>query len=182
MSPEENRSENTESLSVSVPAAPRKLWANFSYSNIRSVFKERLEEEKESVSSAKPRTASVLWRIISESKSPWYYWYKGNKMVAIQAWAVSFLIMFAFALLATGSFAKAIIYVLIGVALENMLLVLIPIIVVVDYWLPIIPDSLYSILITPILIAALSAFVLNRLAVYIVVHSKDRSAYDTDEE
>ncbi len=148
--------------------------ANFSWANIVSIFKEEFAEGDRSKSAFR-RTLSLLWRIVKLSKNPWYYWYTGSKLVAVQAWVVSFFTMFSVAALASGGgFLITIIYILLGVALESIALVVIVVALIADYYLPI-PDQIYSMLLIPVFWAAFFAFIINRLSVFVVLHSKSRN-------
>ncbi len=147
------------------------LKQNFSISNVSSVFREQMGSADLSKRRSGTRVFSVIWTMIRESRNPWYYWYTGSKAVAVQAWVVSFLIMFMTAVLLTGGLVRALIYVLVGVALESLALIVLPLVFLIDYYFPF-PDQLYPTLIYPILISALVALIFNRVAVFIVLHSR----------
>jgi hypothetical protein len=114
----------------------------------------------------------ALWVMIKESRSPWYYWYTGSRIVAIQAWIVSFLVMSLGAVVATGGVIQALIYVLIGIALESLALILVPILLLIDFYIPF-PDALYPFLIIPVFVSAFFAVIINRVSVFVIFHSRD---------
>jgi hypothetical protein len=124
--------------------------------------------------SAFRRAFTLLWHVVKQSKNPWYYWYTGSKIVAIQAWLVSFCTMFAVAAFASsGGLFVTLIYILLGVALESIAIVIILVALIADHYLPI-PDQSYSKLLLPVLVSAFFAFVLNRLSVFTILHFRSK--------
>ena len=97
-----------------------RLRLNFSFSNVISVFSEQMQYAKGHRGTKLSKLLLTLWVMIKESRNPWYYWYTGSRIVAIQAWIVSFLVMSLCALVTTGGMMQALIYVLIGIALESL--------------------------------------------------------------
>lgn len=144
---------------------------NFSPTNVASVVKADLGEGS-GTRSVFRRFLTFVRHIVLQSKNPWYYWYTGSKFVAIQAWLVSFCIMFAVAALASGGgLWKTLLYIFLGLALESLAIVVFLIALIADYHFPI-PDWIYDDLILPVLISAVIAFVINRFSVFVVLHTR----------
>jgi len=173
MEDEKKSEERREKTTRQVSSAIYELRNNFSYGNMASVFKDEISEVKRAERSKLKQVLLFFWEIVRASRNPWYYWYTGSRMVAIQAWIVSFIVMLVVAVSVTGGdIFKALIYVLIGVALESIALIAIPLAFLIDLKFSWIPDDWYPDLIVPVLISGLGAFVLNRLSVFIVLHSQ----------
>ncbi|MBT5155947.1 MAG: hypothetical protein HOM44_17815 [Gammaproteobacteria bacterium] len=149
-----------------------RLRLNFSFSNVISVFSEQMQYAKGHRGTKLSKLLLTLWVMIKESRNPWYYWYTGSRIVAIQAWIVSFLVMSLCALVTTGGMMQALIYVLIGIALESLALVLVPILLLIDFYIPF-PDALYPYLIIPVFVSAFFAVIINRVSVFVIFHSRD---------
>ena len=169
----ESDSENDDKpFGVASDSVASRLRKNFAFSNVISVFSEQMKYAEGYRGARFSKLLFTLWVMIKESRNPWYYWYTGSKIVAIQAWIVSFLIMFLGALVATGGMISALIYVLIGVALESLALILLPVLLLVDYLIPF-PDWLYPLLIIPVLVSAFFAVIINRVSVFVIFHSRE---------
>ncbi len=162
-----------EKLVKGVSTAVYELKNNFSYKNVASVFRELISEVREPDRSVLMQAAMLFGEAIKESRSPWYYWYTGSRLIAIQAWIVSFVIMSSIAVFLTDGLMGAMIYVLIGIALESIAVIAMPVVMLIDHnydWL--IPDKIYEVLVVPLLISGLAAFLINRFSVFIVLHSR----------
>jgi hypothetical protein len=82
--------------------------------------------------------------------------------------------MFAVAAFASsGGLFITLIYILLGVALESIAIVIILVVLIAYYYLPM-PDQTYSKLLLPVLVSAFFAFVLNRVSVFIILHSRSK--------
>jgi hypothetical protein len=149
-----------------------RLRRNFSFSNVISVFREQMKYAKGHRGTKLSKLLLTLWVMIKESKSPWYYWYTGSRIVAVQAWIVSFLVMCLGAVVVTGGAKTALIYILIGIALESVALVLLPILLLIDFYMPI-PDALYHFLLIPVFVSAFSAVIIQRVSMFVIFHSRD---------
>lgn len=171
MEDEKKSEERREKPTRQVSSAIYELRNNFSYGNMASVFKDEISEVKRAERSKLKQVLLFFWEIVRASRNPWYYWYTGRKVVALQAWIVSFILMFSIALFISGGVVNALIYVLVGVVLESIALVAIPIALLVDYKWSFIPDEVYYSLIFPLLISGFTALFINRLAVFIVTHT-----------
>ena len=166
--PGEEKEKRTRYLSSTISA----LKNNFSFKNMASVFRREVFEVRESKRSVIAQGLLFIFDIIGKSRNPWYYWYIGSRLVAVQAWIVSFMVIFLFAILMTGDIVKALIYVLIGIALENIAIITIPLVILIDYKFDFIPIDMYKALVVPVLMSGFGAFVLNRVSVFIVLHSQ----------
>ena len=149
----------------------REIRQNFSPSNIADVVRQDLvssDRQKSKIA----RFLVLLRHIARKSKNPWYYWYTGSKLIAVQAWIVSFLIMFTVVAISSGgSLVLTFFYVLVGVALESLAIVILVMVLLADYYI-LIPDVFYRYLIFPLLVSAFFAFVVNRSSVFIILHSR----------
>jgi hypothetical protein len=166
--PEMGREKPTRQIATAVS----QLKNNFSYRNMVSVFREEITEAREPGRSVLMQAAIFFGEAIRESRSPWYYWYTGSRLIAIQAWIVSFVVMLSIAVCVTGGLMEAMIYVLIGIALESIAVIAMPVVVLVELNYNWIPDKIYEVLVVPLLISGLAAFLINRFSVFVVLHSQ----------
>ena len=70
-------------------------------------------------------------------RSPWYYWYTGNRKIAIQTWGLSAAILFTiFVILTSGGGLLWFVLLALGFALEAALLWLILVLIILSFMFP----------------------------------------------
>ena len=124
-----------------------------------------MDEQEDSV-----EQQQTYWNVIKNFKSIRYYWYTGEKIVALLSWSISFIISCLIVLVVNGGdIYRSILLVLVGGFLDGLV---IPILLLSMYFS--IPSLAYEYVFIPLIISSSISILIGRFSAYVIINFKKR--------